>query len=66
LIAGAVLLAFACWAVTFGVAWGNFWATWVTPPGWTNMPLTLVTWSTRPMMRVSLGLVRPQAQGSVV
>ncbi len=26
MIAGAVLLAFACWAVTFGVAWGNFWA----------------------------------------
>jgi uncharacterized protein len=25
LIAGAVLLAFACWAVTFGIAWGNFW-----------------------------------------
>ena len=26
MIAGAVVLAFACWAVTFGVAWGNFWA----------------------------------------
>jgi uncharacterized protein len=26
LITGAVLLALACWAVTFGIAWGNFWA----------------------------------------
>ncbi len=25
MITGAVLLSFACWAVTFGVAWGNFW-----------------------------------------
>jgi membrane protease YdiL (CAAX protease family) len=25
LITGAVLLSFACWAVTFGTAWGNFW-----------------------------------------
>jgi uncharacterized protein len=25
LITGAVLLAFACWAFTFGIAWGNFW-----------------------------------------
>jgi uncharacterized protein len=25
LITGAVLLSFACWAVTFGIAWGNFW-----------------------------------------
>jgi len=26
LITGAILLAFACWAFTFGIAWGNFWA----------------------------------------
>ncbi len=25
MITGAVLLALACWAVTFGIAWGNFW-----------------------------------------
>jgi hypothetical protein len=25
LITGAILLSLACWAVTFGVAWGNFW-----------------------------------------
>ncbi|MBE0558864.1 MAG: CPBP family intramembrane metalloprotease [Proteobacteria bacterium] len=25
MITGAVLLAFACWAFTFGIAWGNFW-----------------------------------------
>ena len=26
MIWGAVLLAIACWAFTFGLAWGNFWA----------------------------------------
>ncbi len=25
MITGAILLAFACWAFTFGIAWGNFW-----------------------------------------
>ncbi|MBU1966383.1 MAG: hypothetical protein KKD24_11360 [Proteobacteria bacterium] len=25
MITGAILLSLACWAVTFGVAWGNFW-----------------------------------------
>ena len=25
MITGAILLALACWAFTFGVAWGNFW-----------------------------------------
>ena len=25
MIAGAILLAFCCWAFTFGLAWGNFW-----------------------------------------
>jgi uncharacterized protein len=25
LITGAVLLSLACWAFTFGIAWGNFW-----------------------------------------
>jgi membrane protease YdiL (CAAX protease family) len=25
LITGAILLSLACWAVTFGMAWGNFW-----------------------------------------
>jgi membrane protease YdiL (CAAX protease family) len=25
LITGAVLLALGCWAITFGIAWGNFW-----------------------------------------
>ena len=25
MITGAVLLALACWAFTFGIAWGNFW-----------------------------------------
>ncbi len=25
MITGAILLSFACWAFTFGLAWGNFW-----------------------------------------
>ncbi len=25
MITGAILLSLACWAVTFGIAWGNFW-----------------------------------------
>ena len=25
MISGAVVLAFICWAVTFGLSWGNFW-----------------------------------------
>ncbi len=25
MIAGAVTLAFLCWAFTFGLSWGNFW-----------------------------------------